>query len=64
MQTVKAAIEKYVRHINEHIYSIPRRGPSSKYELPDEGLTGQIQLEWLGDGIEGFFSFFLLQLKK
>ena len=46
---VMAAIDGYVADINGNLGALPTRGPMSKYELPDEGLRGKLELTW-GEG--------------
>ena len=43
---VMAAVEGYVKEVNEGIEKLPRHGPCSKYVLPSEGRRGKIELEW------------------
>ncbi|GAX82993.1 hypothetical protein CEUSTIGMA_g10420.t1 [Chlamydomonas eustigma] len=46
---VEDAMEKlktYVDDINANITALPTRGPCSKYELPEEGLRGTLELKF------------------
>jgi len=43
---VTAAIERYVEEINKDVSSLPYHGPCSKYELPEKGITGSLELTW------------------
>lgn len=43
-------IQSYVTDINSNITCLGSRGPCSKYELPEEGLRGRIELKFF----EGF----------
>lgn len=41
---VMKKLQEYVDDINENIEKLDRRGPVSKYVLPDENLRGRYQL--------------------
>ena len=43
-------IQSYVTDINANITCLGSRGPCSKYELPEEGLRGRLELKFF----EGF----------
>lgn len=43
---VKAAVESYVKDLNENLEQLDTRGPCSKYDLPDLGFRGKLNLEW------------------
>jgi len=51
---VKAAVERYVKELNESITVLPNRGPNFSYQLGD-GSKGQITLEWISDGCLGVY---------
>lgn len=42
-------VESYVAEINQNVTALPCRGPSSKYELQNEGRKGEVTLTWLGE---------------
>ncbi|KAI7729429.1 hypothetical protein M8C21_010267 [Ambrosia artemisiifolia] len=39
-------LNEYVEDLNKNIEKIPTRGPVSKYVLPDENLTGRIEISY------------------
>eukprot|EP00270_Netrium_digitus_P005830 TRINITY_DN1782_c0_g1_i1.p1 TRINITY_DN1782_c0_g1~~TRINITY_DN1782_c0_g1_i1.p1 ORF type:complete len:434 (+),score=116.56 TRINITY_DN1782_c0_g1_i1:93-1394(+) len=43
---VITAIEGYVEDINMNLGSLATHGPFSKYELPDEGIKGKLELQF------------------
>eukprot|EP00959_Pyramimonas_sp_CCMP1952_P409356 8579013-Pyramimonas_sp.AAC.1 len=43
---VKRRVTAYVEEINKNITRLPTRGPCSKYELPEEGLKGSLDITW------------------
>lgn len=47
---VIASIDADVADINANLSQLPRRGPVSSFELPNEGLRGQLEITW-GEGI-------------
>ena len=40
----------YVEELNADLGQLPSRGPCSRYELPDEGFKGRLELKFL-DGV-------------
>ncbi|CAM9110058.1 unnamed protein product [Discosporangium mesarthrocarpum] len=50
---VRKKIESYVADINAKPTQLPSRGPFSKYELPEEGRKGSLELTWLTDAEDG-----------
>lgn len=56
IKDLMTAIERYVNEINENpsILENPEvRGPHSKYNLPEEGRPGKVELKWLTLGDNG-----------
>jgi acetylornithine deacetylase len=54
VKDVKAKIEQYVAELNEDLSVLGQNhGHSSRYELPDEGRKGRIELRWLMPGENG-----------
>eukprot|EP00240_Pyramimonas_obovata_P001562 CAMPEP_0118927854 /NCGR_PEP_ID=MMETSP1169-20130426/5242_1 /TAXON_ID=36882 /ORGANISM="Pyramimonas obovata, Strain CCMP722" /LENGTH=437 /DNA_ID=CAMNT_0006869711 /DNA_START=69 /DNA_END=1378 /DNA_ORIENTATION=+ len=47
---VKQRVTSYVEDINKDVTRLPCRGPVSKYELPEEGLKGTVEITW-GEGV-------------
>ncbi|CAM9261978.1 unnamed protein product [Choristocarpus tenellus] len=50
---VQEKIEGYVAEINENPSILPSRGAFSKYELPDEGRKGRLELTWITEAEDG-----------
>ncbi|CAN0104961.1 unnamed protein product, partial [Phaeothamnion confervicola] len=52
---VRAAMEGYVADMNTSagLAALPTRGSFSRYELPDEGVKGKLELTWVFDGENG-----------
>ncbi|GAM19190.1 hypothetical protein SAMD00019534_023650 [Acytostelium subglobosum LB1] len=53
MDEMRKKVESYVADINADINSLPSHGPFHKYSLPEEGLTGKVELEWIGESSPG-----------
>ncbi|EFA86188.1 acetylornithine deacetylase [Heterostelium album PN500] len=53
MAEMRKKVESYVADINSNITDLRNRGPFSKYSLPEEGLTGKIEIEWIGESSPG-----------
>lgn len=53
LEKVKARIQEYVAELNADLGVLPCRGPHSKYTLPEEGLSGKLELKFLGAGASG-----------
>lgn len=56
VEDVKAALEQYVKDINDNLEDVPTRGPYSKFVLPEsvevqpsELRKGLVELKWQGD---------------
>jgi hypothetical protein len=43
-------LHSYVADLNANLGQLPSRGPCSRYELPDEGFKGRLELKFF-DGI-------------
>ncbi|EKX52085.1 hypothetical protein GUITHDRAFT_92346 [Guillardia theta CCMP2712] len=52
-QQAKKSLQSYVEELNKDISKLPTRGPSSKYTLPDQGLTGTLELTIMGEAMSG-----------
>ena len=46
VKKVMAAVDGYVKDLNENIEKLPKHGPCSKYTLPGEGRRGKVDIEW------------------
>lgn len=52
-QNAVAKLKSYVDDLNKDIEQLPSRGPVSKYDLPEQGLRGKLELEILGAPCSG-----------
>ena len=47
------SLKSYVDTLNKDINQLPKRGPVSKYTLPDQNITGTLELTIMGEKMSG-----------